>query len=351
MNYKGIKIIRVPGTRLPKLIFLGKLINQVTFLGGVLFYLLFDFSKRLILLTTNPPFLGILGPILRTIRGKSYIYLVLDVYPDTAEKLGMIKEKSIVSLLWNRINRTILRQASSVVVLGNAMKEIILKKGRKIDSLHNKIHKIHIWSDDRIISPVSKQDNPYISKWDLSGKFTLGYSGNMGRFHDMETIMKAAEKLSSFEDIIFLFIGDGHKKKWMQEFSRIRKLRNCYFKPYVSKNDLRFALACADVGLVSLQSSHAGLSEPSKTFGLLAAGIPVIGVLPRKSENFRILDENNCGVLVEPGDTNGLVKAVLRLYNDPQLRIKMGTNGTEIVKKKYSLNRAAVKYIELLRSI
>ena len=351
MDYKGIKIIRVWGMRLPKLLFIGKLVNQLTFLGGAFLYLLFDFSKCPILLTTNPPFLGILGPVLRIIRRKPYIYLVFDVYPDTAEKQGIIKKNSIVSRFWNWINRLILKQASAVVVLGKAMKEVILKKGKKIDSLSNKIHEIHVWSDDRIISPVNKEDNPYINRWNLNGKFTIAYSGNMGRIHDMETIMKAAAQLSSFQDIIFLFIGEGHKKKWMLEFSRARKMNNCYFKPYVSKNNLKFALACADIGLVSLQSSQTGLSEPSKTFGLLAAGVPIIGVLPRGSENSYIIAENNCGIIVEPGDEKGLVNAILRLYNDPHLRKKMGNNGAEIVKKKYSLFKAATKYMELLESI
>jgi len=350
LEYKGIKIKRVWGTRFPKLTFIGKFINQVTYALSVFFHLLFDFSKRPILVVTNPPFLGAICAMLRAIGGKPYIYLVFDVYPDTAIKLGLLREKSVIAKLWDWWNRIIFKHASEVIVLGRCMREVIVNNGKRTDSLPDKIHMIHVWSDDRLIQPTKRKENPYIRKWNLERKFIISYSGNMGRFHDMEAIMKAAKELADYKDIVFLFIGEGYKKKWMEEYANKWKLANCQFHTYVDRKDLRFSMACAHIGLVSLAACQEGLSVPSKTFGILSAGVPVIGIMSRKSEIALIIEENNCGIVVEPGNVKDLVNVILKLYTDRDLREKMGKNGRKAINKKYNLREAAMKYKHIIES-
>jgi glycosyltransferase involved in cell wall biosynthesis len=350
LEYKGIKITRVWGTRFPKLNFMGKFINQLTFAISVFFHLLFEFSKRPILVVTNPPFLGAICAILRATGGNPYIYLLFDVYPDTAIKLGVIKDKSLIAKLWDWWNSIILKKASAVIVLGRRMKEVILNKGKRISSLHDKIHLVHVWSDDRKIQPLDRINNPFIKKWNLNGKFVVSYSGNMGRFHDLETIMESARELKVNKNILFLFIGEGYKKKWMEEYAKKWKLSNCQFHTYVNRDDLGLSLACAHVGLVSLLPGQEGLSVPSKTFGILAAGVPVIAVMPRTSEIALIMEENNCGIVVEPGDVPGLVNSIVRLYNNSELCKILGKNAIEAIKSKYSLKNAALKYFSIIES-
>lgn len=350
-EYKGIKIKRVCGTRLPKLTFIGKFVNQVTYAFSVFFHLLFDFSKRPILVGTDPPFLGATCAMLRAFGGKSYIYLVFDVYPDLAIKLGVLREKGIIAKLWDWWNRFILKHASAVIVLGRCMKEVIVNKGKGIDSLSDKIYMIHVWSDDRRIQLIKREENPFINKWDLERKFVVSYSGNMARYHDMETIMESARELMGYKDILFLFIGEGYKKKWMEQYVDKWKLTNCQFHTYIDRKELGLSLACAHVGLVSLKAGQEGLSVPSKTFGILAAGVPVIGIMSRTSEIALIIEENNCGIVVEPGDVKGLVNAILILYTDRDLRDKMGKNAKEAIDKKYNLREAAIKYKSIIESL
>jgi len=231
------------------------------------------------------------------------------------------------------------------------MKEVIINKGKRISNLTDKTHLIHVWSDDRKIKPAEGKENPFIKKWNLEGKFVISYSGNMGRFHDMETIIYAVQNLKKYKDILFLFIGEGYKKRWMEEFTTRQKLTNCQFSTYVNRNDLGLSLACAHVGLVSLLSGQEGLSVPSKTFGILAAGVPVIGIMSRTSEIALIIEENNCGIVVEPGDVQGLVDSILMLYNDTDLRKELGKNAVETINNKYSLKNAALKYLSIIESV
>ncbi|MFX0132359.1 MAG: glycosyltransferase family 4 protein [Candidatus Hodarchaeota archaeon] len=351
LEYKRIKIRRVWGTRFSKLTFLGKLINHVTYISSVFFYLLFEHSKRPILVLTNPPLLGVICAILRAIGGKPYIYLVFDVYPDTAINLGLIKEKGMIARHWDWWNRFIFKHASSIIVIGRCMREVIIKKGKKLYSFPDKVQVVHIWSDDRLIQPIPRVMNPFVKKWNLNGKFVVVYSGNMGLFHDMETIMEATKELTIYKDIEFLFIGEGHKKRWMKEFASKWNLANCQFHTYVDRRDLGSSLSCAHVGLVSLAAGQEGLSVPSKTFGILAAGVPVIGIMSRNSEVALILEENRCGIVTEPGNVKGLMDAIITLYSDSNLRNLMGKNGRDAINKKYNLIEAAIKYKSIIDSV
>lgn len=352
MNYKGIDIFRVSATRFSKLSFLGKFINQLSYALSVFFHLLLDFSKKPILVVTNPPFLGAICALLNKIGGKPYIYVIYDVYPDTAINLGVLSKNSIISLVWEWWNRFIIKHADSIIVLGRCTKKVILNKGNGINGLSNKIHIAPVWSDDRIIKPLEKNKNPFIEKWSLTNKFVLSYSGNMGRFHDMRTIMEAAKELNKkYKDILFLFVGEGYKKNWIIEYANKFKLTNCQFHSYVDRKDLGKSLACADVGLVSLSPGQEGLSVPSKAIGIMAAGVPVIGIMSKKSEMALILKENNCGFVVEPGESDDLIDSILKLYHHEALRKELGRNALEAVKNKYNLRNAALKYGSIIKSL
>ena len=350
IEYHGIRIRRAWGTRFPKLNIIGRTINQVTFAISAFLRLASDSSKMPMLVLTNPPFLAMIGSIFRIFRGRRYVYLIFDVYPETPIRLGILKEKGLVSRLWERCNSFMLRHASVIIVIGRCMRDIMVKK---VDSeTKGKISVIHVWSDDKLIQEVSDNKNPFRQKWGLEGKFVVSYSGNMGRFHDMETIIESVKILNKkFNDIAFLFIGEGHKKAKIQELARVWRLKNCQFHTYVERKDFGLSLQCADIGLVSLLEGQEGLSVPSKAFGLMAAGLPVIGVMSNKSEVARIIVEEQCGVVIKPGDAEGLVKAILDLYNDKSKLSIMGRNARNAIDSKYNLKAAAKAYYKIITTV
>lgn len=350
IEHQGIKINRVWGTRFPKLNIVGRIINQITYASSVFFYLLFDRSKRPILVLTNPPFLAFFCALFYQVGiGNPYIYLIFDVYPDTAIRLGVIKENSFLTKLWEFANKFSFKNASIIVVIGRCMRKVIKDKMKKYGlDYDNKIRMIHVWSDDNLIQPGSNGKSYFIREWRLEGKFVIIYSGNMGRFHDMETIMETAKSLAGYKDIVFLFVGEGHKKARIIEFAEKWKLANCQFHTYVERNLLGDLLSCADVGLVSLLEGQEGLSVPSKTFGLMAAGLPVIGIMSKTSEIAEVLTEQGCGVVIKPGDSDGLKNVILDLYNNPSKLEIMGRNARRAIDERYNLQMAADSYYEII---
>lgn len=353
LEHHGIRIRRVWATSFPKLNIIGRVINQITYAVSVFFYLLFDRTKRPILVLTNPPFLAFFCALLRRLKiGNQYIYLIFDVYPDTAINLGVLKRNSFLSLLWEWVNKISFKYATKIIVIGRCMKEVIESKmNRYRIEINNKVQMIHVWSDDRSIQKGSKEKNPFVERWGLDGKFVILYSGNMGRFHDMETIMGVVKELSDFENIVFLFIGEGHKKKWMMEYAQKNNLSNCMFHSYVKREDLCDLLACAKIGLVSLMEGQEGLSVPSKTYGLMAAGVPVVAVVPSSSEIARVIEEEDCGIVVKPGDVEGLKNVILGLYNNKVALETMSNNAKSSIKNKYSLNSAAKLYYRIIQEL
>jgi len=353
MVHNGIRIHRVWGTRFPKLSFLGRVINQLTFTCSVFLHLLVHHSRKPILVLTNPPFLAVTCALLKVLRlGGAYIFLIFDVYPDTAIRLGVLKEQGVVARLWERVNRFVFRHASAMVVIGRCMYEVIRRKAAHLRCpLNGELRAIHMWSDDRNIASAKGGENPLVDRFGTRGKFVVEYSGNMGRFHDMETIMEAAERLKDIDDIVFLFVGEGHKKAWMMHFAAEKGLRNCQFHTYVPREELGQLLALGDLGLVSLVDGQEGLSVPSKSFGIMAAGRPIVAVMSPASEIARIIAEEECGAVVRPGDSQALADSILAFHQNRAVCELAGERSARAIRARYNLHDAAKEYRSLIEEL
>ena len=342
IEHKGIRIHRVWATSFPKKLFFGKLINHLTFSVSLFFTLLFK-PKRLTLVVTNPPFLGVISALIQCIRRSPYLYLVFDVYPHTAIQLGVLKPNGLVSRLWRFTNQFIYSRASRIIVIGRCMADIIKQDLPK--SCQNKLISIPVWSNDALIQrQIVTNKNVFKKLWNAEEKFVVNYSGNMGRFHDIETILTTAQQLLDHPDIVFVFSGDGYYRSYIQSAIKTLHLSNCRLYDYFPKESYGAALSSADLGIVSLLESQVGLSVPSKSFGLMAAGIPILGVLPDQSEIALIIKEEQCGYLVKPKDIPGLKSAILYAKNHSDETKTLGENGLIAIKKKYSLHQAITSY-------
>lgn len=345
MSYRDIDIRRVWGTRFSKLSFIGRVCNQVTYTTSMFFTLLFDASKTPLVVITNPPFLTFICAFISRLKKRPMIYVVFDVYPDTAVACGVLKPQSMMVKLWDSLNQFSFKSASKIVVLGRCMVDVL---SPKLDQKEKeKLTHIHMWCDDGLMQKPPTRPNPFVEKWELQGKTVVLYSGNMGRFHDMETILEGAKLLKSHTELVFVFVGEGHKKQWAMDFVQTQGLDNCRFYSYVPREDLRDLMDLASIGLVCLMPGHEGLSVPSKTFGLMAAGVPVVGLLPETSEIALILTENNCGVVTPPQNPQAFADAVFELYQNREKREQLGQQSKGTIQK-YTLKEAAQKYKELI---
>ncbi|MEL6131261.1 MAG: glycosyltransferase family 4 protein, partial [Cyanobacteria bacterium J06628_4] len=243
----------------------GKALNGLLFAIRAFVHLLrHGFEKdKVLLLTTAPPFLPVIGYLVRLLFNTPYVVILYDLYPDIAVELGVVDYHHPVAKLWRWINQRVWRRAKSLIVLSPSMKERV---AGHCPDIRDRIEVIHSWADPELIRPIEKKDNWFARKHGLVDTFTVLYSGNMGRCHDIDTIFEAAKLLRN-EPIKFVCIGGGAKREKLIEDVKAEGLdKNFLFLPYQDKKDIPYSMTACDVSLVSVSEGMESLVAPSKLY-------------------------------------------------------------------------------------
>jgi glycosyltransferase involved in cell wall biosynthesis len=296
---------------------------------------------------TDPPLISVpIGWVARA-RGARVVNWLQDIFPEVAAELGMRSARGLGGRLLRSLRDRSLRRAAANVVLGRTMHGRLTKLG--IASGKNSI--ISNWADGSALYPIARDASRIRSEWGLGDQFVVGYSGNMGRVHEFDTILSAVAALSAQPDIRFLFIGDGAQKASIEALAVERGLRNMEFRPYQPRELLAQSLGAADVHLVTLRPELEGLVVPSKFYGIAAAGRPTIFIGNPDGEIGRIIREAECGVCVRQGDAAGLAAAILKLRDDTVFRDRMGSNARQVFDESFDKPIATAKWRRLLDAV
>jgi glycosyltransferase involved in cell wall biosynthesis len=326
----------------------GKAISGVVFwLRTVLHLIKHAQSRQLVLLTTAPPFLPLIGYFLSHFCKISYVCLLYDIYPDIAIELGVIKRDYWLTRLWDHFNRLTWKRAAAIIVLNSTMKDHIVKK---CPMVADKIAIIPNWSDPEQIAPIPKQNNWFVDEHGLADRFTVMYSGNMGRCHDLKTLLDAIVILRA-TPIQFVFIGNGDKRSYLETKVQELDLNNCLFLPYQTKKNLPFSLAASDLSIVSIDRKMEGLVAPSKLYSALAVAAPIAAICPAHSYLNQLFAEANCGATFLNGDSEGLAKYIYKLSQNPQLAQELGRSGREYCIENYTRSKVAQDYLKLFKTL
>ena len=297
------------------------------------------------MVVSNPQFLPFFCVLFRWRIKNQLVLKITDLYPDTLEELGILSEKGLVASLWRYVNYFIFLKMDSIIVLGRCMRDRLLKSMPKLSS--ERIHRVDLWCGKPILN-FRQSSNKFITDWDLKNKFVLLYSGNLGRVHDIKSILDCARLLKDFDSIVFLFVGKGYQYSYISEYIQSYDLRNCLIKSFVSYDDLPELLHCADLGIVSLKIGHEGCSVPSKLWSLMGAGVPILSLADPFSEISLVVNDYQCGLCVKPGDVDALKASILSFYNDSSLSDRSGQLAKQACIDHFSIEKAAQSYIDLL---
>jgi glycosyltransferase involved in cell wall biosynthesis len=301
-------------------------------------------SHNIFLITSAPPFLPVIGYLAHLCFGVSYVCLIYDLYPDIAITLNVISKHHPLVRFWQAVNIRVWRKAKEIVVLSPAMKQRIVAICPEVA---DKISVIHSWGDPDLIVPIPKKDNFFACKYNLDKKFTVLYSGNMGRCHDMKTILLAVQELRN-EPIQFVFVGNGAKREQLCQEVEQLGLNNCIFLPYQDKYMLPYSLTACDLSLVSVEAGFESLVAPSKLYPALATGRPVAVICPQHSYLKQLITDGNCGATFDNEDGYGLAEFIRQLNNDKQLAEKMGKVARQYLKSHFTPKLIAKEYLEML---
>jgi glycosyltransferase involved in cell wall biosynthesis len=347
--FDGVTIHRVSTTQFGRAGLIGRAIDYFSFYWSVRRALLTWAHQGDVLVTkTDPPLLGILGLRIAKRRHMKLVNWLQDVYPEIAAHLDVPLMKGSLGRMMTRWRDSSLCAAKINVVVGERMAERLRARGIPAE----KIEVIPNWSDDEHIRPIAQTENPLRRKWRLEGQFVVGYSGNLGRGHEFETVLKAAKILRHDPLLIFLFIGNSKKIDELRRLVRARGLEERFrFLPPQDRAELTYSLSVADVHLVSLQPELEGLMVPSKFYGIAAAGRPTIAITAKDGEVANLIRHYDCGVVVEPGDGIALADQLVSLIQNASEVEHMGRRARAMLDERFTRRIAMQHWSELLDQV
>jgi glycosyltransferase involved in cell wall biosynthesis len=293
---------------------------------------------------TDPPLLSITAMLAMAGTGAVLVNSIRDLYPEVAILLGVLRAGSVPARFLCWLRDVSLRKARCNVVLSRGMAAVLTNRGTPSSAMMI----VHDWSDGEAIRRIERPFNRLLSEWGLRDKFVVGYSGNLGRVHEFATILDAAETLRDRRDIALLFIGDGYRRDWVENEARRRGLDNVIMKPLQPREVLAESLSVPDLHLVSLLPELEPCSIPSKLYGILAAGRPILFVGDTSGEVARIIAEGSCGAAVAIGDGDGLARRILEFAESEPLRSHMGDNARRLFEQNFTQEIGVEKWRRLL---
>ncbi len=344
---KGILVRRTRTSRLwPKRI-RGRAVGGVLYCLRALVKMRFAARRGdVILATTEPPYLIVVAYLLGLLYRRPYICLIYDVYPDVAVTLGVVPESHWIVRFWRWLNHLTWQNAGAIIVLSTTMRQLIINRH---PNLASKISIIHNWADAETIQPIAKFKNWFAQENGFDQVFTVLYSGNLGRCHDLDTVMEAALLLRD-QPIRFAFIGAGAKLQACLDFVELHQLTNCLFLPFQPKDVLPYSLTACDLNLVSVSEESEGLVAPSKFYGCLAAGKAIAVICPSHSYLRAIIEDAQCGRAIHNQDGEALAEFILELQGNPKLSERMGANGRDYLEKNFTLPKISDQYLKVIQN-
>lgn len=309
---------------------------------------------------SQPPILGgLLGVWGKWLKQAKYIYNVQDFNPEQIIATGYSKNKVILNLML-LLDKFSCRQADKVIVVGRDMVET-LKNRFKGEQVPNHAF-INNWIDEKEIFPL-EATNCHVAafrrKYNLEDKYVFMYSGNLGLYYDLENLMRVIEnfprgtKTPDGREVVFVFVGSGSIRDKLILYKNKHNMENVMFIPYQDKAELNYSLNAADVHWCVSAKGIKGVSVPSKLYGILAAGKPVLGVMEKGSEARLIMEDIQCGHVCEPGDYEQVKKNIRWIieYAGSAEMSNMGRKGREVLITYFAKSISIIKYIDEIKHV
>ncbi|MBV8514311.1 MAG: glycosyltransferase family 4 protein [Acidobacteria bacterium] len=337
----GVCVVRVGSTDYPRTQMTRRVFNYLSYVALSVPRALF-ISCDVVLAMTDPPFEGIVGAFVAMLKRKPFVYNIRDMYPDMAVG-GSIVKPGLMARIWEKLHRWALRRATRVVVLGEDMKARIAAKGvvpDRIDIVRDGVE------SSASSAAASDFDPEVIRAIRGDSRFVLLHAGNLGFYGAWETLLAAARELQS-DDVSLVFVGDGAQRVRLQELAA--NTQNVRFLPFFPPSKVFSVLAAADAHVITIKRGLEGVVVPSKMYGILAAGRPIVAIAPKETDAATLGAREKFGCAADPDKIDEVVTVVKRLIADPQRVAAMGA-AARSAAARYVRSTQIEKFAAILES-
>lgn len=300
----------------------------------------------IVIAKTDPPLLSVVAAAVAQLRGARLVNWLQDIFPEIAQTPRTRVMYGVPVKLLCMLRDWSLKRAHASVVPGKRMRHHVLDRQAQPSGVHT----ISNWECGYTIQPIACEDNDLRREWSLTDRFVVGYSGNMDRAHDFRIVLDAAERLHR-TGIVFLWIGSGSQRCWLEAEARRRGLDSFVFKPHQPRERMAQSLSVPDVHLISLRPSMEGLTFPGGFYGVLAAGRPSLFIGDLESDVAAELYRHQCGHSVAPGDVGALASRIRHLSQNIAHCRDMGMRARHAFTTLYDEQLAVDRWARLLRNV
>ncbi|MEZ6128508.1 MAG: glycosyltransferase family 4 protein [Planctomycetaceae bacterium] len=342
----GVTIHRVKHTTWPKSNMLMKAANFLSFAFAAQRQIFKVPQPDVVVFETDPFLLPFVADRLHRKTGCSMIGYLQDIYPDVAVALGKVSNNWFIRTLRKKLFNVYSR-CQRMVVLSTDMRQLLLDAeipGDRIEIIPN-------WADTDAIVPIPREDNLFLKRHNLSDKFVVMYSGNLGLTQRLDEFIDAAALLQNDPDIQFVFVGNGARKADLQQQVARKNLTNVLFCDYQPLSELSHSLSAADLHLIPLTAELSRCLMPSKLYGILAAGRAYLTNAPKESELHQLTKTHEVGLTVDAGSPQRIAAGISDSKAVPESIAMMGLRARRLAKSYYTKEHATVAFTRLLQNI
>ena len=341
----GVEIVRVPSTSFERSKLAARATNYLTYLSRALAQALRGPRPDVVLCMTDPPMVGDVAlAVARRFRAPLLV-ISEDVFPEIALELKRLENPLLIGLLRGLVG-LYLRRADRIVAIGETMRRRLEEKGAPPERLRV----IPNWVDTSAITPRPR-DNAWARKRKLGDRFVVMHSGNVGHAQNLDSLVRATTFLRDLDDLSVLVVGFGARYDELVALAERLEADAVRFLHYQPREVLPESLGSADVHVVGLSSGLSGYVVPSRLYGILSAGRPVIVAADADSETAQVVESVGCGVVIPPGRPELLADAIRDLRERRGELDEMGARGRAYVVAEADRSVAIGRYRELLREL
>lgn len=302
-------------------------------------------SADLIFVSSTPPIQGAMAAIIKKVRRIPFIYNLQDIFPDSLVGTGMTKRGSLLWKIGRVIENFTYRNADKIIVISQDFKRNIMEKGVP----EEKIEVIYNWVEEDAVVNIPRSENLLFERYSLDrNKFYITYCGNIGLTQNMDLLLAVAKDLLQYSDIQFVLVGEGADKKRVEERVVAEHIENVTLLPFQPYEDISHVFSLGDIGLIISKPGVGENSLPSKTWSIMSAERAVVANFDR-NELESIINDNQCGIFTEAGDSEAFKEAILKLYQHRDLCVEMGRNGRQFVLANLTKEIGTRKTIEVIK--
>jgi colanic acid biosynthesis glycosyl transferase WcaI len=334
-----VRIIRAGSTDFPRFDMKQRVVNYLSYIALAIPCSLFVPCDTVVAMT-DPPFQGIVGALVAALKGKPYVYNIRDMYPDMAIG-GSIVEPGRLAKIWEKLHRWALRRATRIIVLGEDMRARIVAKGVEPA-------RVMIVRDGTEIlppnTPLAAADPEVVRAIRGNSSFVLVHAGNLGFYGAWNTLVTAARNLAN-EGVGLVFVGDGAQRAQIE--AAAAGSANIRFLDFFPANKIPSVLAAADAHVITVKRGLEGVVVPSKMYGILAAGKPIVAVAPKETDAVSVGVRQGFAVAADPDRPAEVVGAVRALASDPNKLKAMG-DAARAAAPDYDRVKELQKFVEII---